>query len=78
MRLIRYVIGLFGVIFCITACHYPASFPLQKGKGADSLYFNTPRLYALNSNFEVTADSLWLYQLPFTDSVKVFGGTVWW
>ncbi len=74
MRLIRYVIGLLGVIFCITACHYPASFPLQKGKGADSLYLNTPRLYALNSNFEVTADSLWLYQLPFTDSVKVFRG----
>ena len=78
MRLIRYVIGLLGVIFCITACHYPASFPLQKGKGADSLYLNTPRLYALNSNFEVTADSLWLYQLPFTDSVDPISKCIHW
>lgn len=47
----------------MTACHYP-----------DSLYPNPSRPYELNSNFEVTADSLWLYRLPFTDSVKVSRG----
>lgn len=74
MRFIQYVIGILGIVLCMAACHYPASLPQREKGKADSLRLNTPRPYALNSNFEVTADSLWLYQLPFTDSVKVSRG----
>lgn len=74
MRLVGYLIWMVWVMLCVTACHYPASLSKWKEGKTDSLSLNEPRPYALNSNFEVTADSLWLYQLPFTDSVKVSRG----
>lgn len=74
MRFIRYLAGMAAMLLCMTACHYRSSLPgWEKGR-SDSLHLDKPRPYALNSNFEVTADSLWLYQLPFTDSVKVKEG----
>ena len=62
---------LLAVLF--TACHYRTPLPngLENRLTADSLPLLTPRPYALNSNFKVLADTLWLHQLPFIDSVPV-------
>lgn len=74
MKALRFFIWIVWLVLCVTACHYPASLPKWKVRGGDSLLLDEPRPYALNSNFEVTADSLWLHMLPFTDSVRVGKG----
>lgn len=73
MRLIR-LFSIFLVLICVTAgCHYSGKLPSGAGD-SDSLRAVEAHPYALNSNFKVEADTLWLRQLPFTDSVSVKRG----
>lgn len=43
-------------------------------KTRDSVNYLVERHYTLNSNFEVTSDSLMLQQLPLVDVLPVFKG----
>lgn len=75
MRAIRSFPLLLLVVWLVVACHRGE---MQSGKfqtEADSLA-GVPdmRPYDLNSNFRVTADTLWLHELPFTDSLPVCRG----
>ena len=45
----------------------------ESGEEGDSARINT-RAYALNSNFQVEADTLWLHVLPFMDTVALVQG----
>lgn len=72
-RLIYLLLGMLLLAVGVTACHYRTTLPngLENRLTADSLPLLSPRPYALNSNFKILADTLWLHQLPFTDSVPV-------
>lgn len=77
MLKLKYIGLLFGVLAFLTACHYPA--PVTAGKDMpqktrDSVNYLMERHYTLNSNFEVTSDSLMLQQLPLMDVLPVFKG----
>lgn len=72
MRLIHHLFCLLLLSFLATACHY--STQQQSTSGNDSLQTAHEHPYALNSNFKVTADTLWLHRLPFTDSLPVKEG----
>ena len=59
------------------ACQYPS--PVTPSgdmpqKKRDSVNYLIERHYTLNSNFEVTSDSLMLQQLPLVDVLPVFKG----
>lgn len=61
----------------LSACQYPS--PAVSGgdmpqKTKDSVNCLMERHYTLNSNFEVTSDSLLLRQLPLTDVLSVYKG----
>lgn len=70
----KYIVCLLLVVLAGTSCYYRTALPTgiqgEEAKG-DSVLELPERPYALNSNFKVTGDTLWLYQLPFTDSVPV-------
>ena len=64
-------------MYAVTACYYrPFALPDESSTESerDSLTTIGTRCYALNSNFEVLADTLWLHQLPFRDTVSVTRG----
>lgn len=73
----KYIGLLFFVMAILLACQYPA--PVISGedvpqKTKDSLNYLVERHYTLNSNFEVTSDSLMLQQLPLIDMLPVYKG----
>lgn len=73
----KYIGLLFFVMAALLACRYPA--PVTSGedmsqKTKDSLSYLVERHYTLNSNFEVTSDSLLLQQLPLIDMLPVYKG----
>lgn len=74
MRPVSYLSGLVFLLSILTACHYPTRFSPSSKNTIDSLQVLHEHPYALNSNFKVTADTLWLYRLPFTDSIFVGEG----
>ena len=57
----------------LAACHYRPMYIPESGEEGDSARINT-RAYALNSNFQVEADTLWLHVLPFMDTVALVQG----
>lgn len=77
MRRSKYIGWLFFVVAFFVACQYPS--PVVSGgeweqKTRDSVDYLMERHYTLNSNFEVTSDSLLLQQLPLMDRLPVFRG----
>lgn len=65
------------VVLLVSACYYrPFRWQEEMAAetGVDSLLHGEVRPYAPNSNFEVLADTLWLHQLPFCDSIAVLKG----
>lgn len=77
MKRIQYIFFLAAVFGILTGCRYRACVPDTSGTQAPDSSMPPPtetRPYALNSNFKVLADTLWLYQLPFTDSLPVKRG----
>lgn len=75
MRTIRVLSLLLLTVLCVTACHQGKPLYGNLRAEADSLPAAPDvRPYALNSNFRITADTLWLHELPFTDSLAVYRG----
>ena len=77
MRNGRYIILLLLVLVGVSACYYrPFVMPDESStdRERDSLATIGKRDFALNSNFEVLADTLWLHLLPFRDTVAVTKG----
>ena len=73
MRGKLFLIGCLLLTVILAACHYRIAetvVPAEGREGADSLVTDNC-LYSLNANFQVTADTLWLHQLPLTDSIPV-------
>lgn len=73
MRGKLFLIGCLLLTVILAACHYRIAetvVPAEGREGADSLVTDSC-LYSLNANFQVTADTLWLHQLPLTDSIPV-------
>lgn len=76
MKYAGYILGVICLLLCVTACHYRTSLSsTREGNPNDSVMkVVRERPYALNSNFRVTADTLWLHQLPLLDSIPVKEG----
>ena len=76
MKYAGYILGVICLLLCVTACHYRTSLSsTREGNPNDSVVkVVRERPYALNSNFRVTADTLWLHQLPLLDSIPVREG----
>lgn len=76
MKHAGYILGVVCLLLCVTACHYRTSLSsVEKESSKDSVAAVVrERPYALNSNFRVTADTLWLHQLPLLDSIPVREG----
>ena len=73
----KYIGLLFFVLTVLMACQYPSlvtSGEDMPPKTKDSVNCLMERHYTLNSNFEVTSDSLMLQQLPLVDVLPVFKG----
>lgn len=73
----KYIGLLLFVMAVLWACQYPV--PVISGKDMpqktmDSVSYLMERHYTLNSNFEVTSDSLLLQQLPLIDMLPVYKG----
>lgn len=76
MKYAGYILGVICLLLCVTACHYRTSL---SSTGKENLNDSVAavvkeRPYALNSNFRVTVDTLWLHQLPLLDSIPVKEG----
>lgn len=76
MKYAGYILGVVCLLLCVTACHYRTSLSsVEKESSKDSVAAVVrERPYALNSNFRVTTDTLWLHQLPLLDSIPVREG----
>lgn len=76
MKYAGYILGVICLLLCVTACHYHTSLSSTgEGNPNDSVTAVVRECpYALNSNFRVTADTLWLHQLPLLDSIPVKEG----
>ena len=76
MKYAGYILGMICLLLCVTACHYRTSLSsTREGNPNDSVVkVVRERPYALNSNFRVTVDTLWLHQLPLLDSIPVREG----
>lgn len=76
MKYAGYILGVICLLLCVTACHYRTSLSsVEKESSKDSVAAVVrERPYALNSNFRVTTDTLWLHQLPLLDSIPVREG----
>lgn len=74
----KYIGLLCGLLVWLAACHRVPSTAVEEtstfSAPADSVVRLSERPYALNSNFEVTADSLLLQQLPLMDVLPVYQG----
>ena len=73
LRKSKYIIPFLFLLILVTACHYRPMYSSGDGDKHDStrLYI---QLYALNSNFRIEADTLWLHVLPFMDTVALVQG----
>lgn len=69
----KYLIPFLFLLVLLAACHYRPMYIPESGEEGDSARINT-RAYALNSNFQVEADTLWLHVLPFMDTVALVQG----
>lgn len=69
----KYLIPFLFLLALLAACHYRPMYIPESGEEGDSARINT-RAYALNSNFQVEADTLWLHELPFMDTVALVQG----
>ena len=69
----KYLIPFLFLLALLAACHYRPMYIPESGEEGDSARINT-RAYALNSNFQVEADTLWLHILPFMDTVALVQG----
>ena len=76
MKYAGYILGVICLLLCVTACHYRTSLSSTGERIPNEVLLNVvrERPYALNSNFRVTADTLWLHQLPLLDSIPVKEG----
>lgn len=76
MKHAGYILWVICLLLCVTACHYRTSLSAAgEGNPNDSVTAVVRECpYALNSNFRVTADTLWLHQLPLLDSIPVKEG----
>lgn len=69
----KYLIPFLFLLALLAACHYRPMYIPESEEEGDSARINT-RAYALNSNFQVEADTLWLHVLPFMDTVALVQG----
>ena len=69
----KYLIPFLFLLALLAACHYRPMYIPESGEEGDSARINT-RAYALNSNFQVEADTLWLHVLPFMDTIALVKG----
>ncbi len=69
----KYLVPFLFLLALLAACHYRPMYIPESGEEGDSARINT-RAYALNSNFQVEADTLWLHVLPFMDTVALVQG----
>lgn len=76
MKYVGYILGVICLLLCVTACHYRTSLSSTGERNPNDSVVKVvrERPYALNSNFRVTADTLWLHQLPLLDSIPVKEG----
>lgn len=76
MKYAGYILGVVCLLLCVTACHYRTSLSSTGERNPNDSVVKVvrERPYALNSNFWVTADTLWLHQLPLLDSIPVKEG----
>lgn len=76
MKYAGYILGVICLLLCVTACHYRTSLSSTGERNPNDSVVKVvrERPYALNSNFRVTADTLWLHQLPLLDSIPVKEG----
>lgn len=76
MKYAGYILGVICLLLCVTACHYRTSLSSTGERNPNDSVVKVvrERPYALNSNFRVTADTLWLHQLPLLDSIPVREG----
>lgn len=68
---------IIGTVALMSSCQYTDSLPTYLpglSKDVDSIHQIPARPYALNSNFVVISDTLWLRILPFRDSIAVIKG----
>lgn len=74
MQRVKYILPFIVTILMLWGCQYtlPVVPKGVTGKSADSINHLIKRHYTLNSNFEVTSDSLMLQQLPLIDEVPVY------
>lgn len=75
MKAIKYILALV-LIIAFSSCHYHINMPNNKREipehTLDSLNALMEHHYTLNTNFEVTSDSLMLQQLPLIDVIPVY------
>ena len=77
MNNLRYIWGILFLLLCMTACHYRTTLSSAVKNGPEdsvAVSVQKERPYALNSNFRVIADTLWLRLLPLLDSIPVREG----
>ena len=77
MKHLQYFLGILFLLLCMTACHYRTTLSSAVKNGSEdsvAVSVQKERPYALNSNFRVTADTLWLRLLPLLDSIPVREG----
>ena len=69
----KYIIPFLIVLALVTACHYRPMYVSDGGAGGDSVCVYT-RASALNSNFPVEADTVWLHIITFMVTVALLRG----
>ncbi|MGP1476152.1 MAG: hypothetical protein ACTTJK_01580 [Phocaeicola sp.] len=76
MKASRYIGCVFVLMMVFTSCRYYIAMPDKEQEipkhTLDSLNYLTKYHYTLNTNFEVTSDSLMLQQLPLIDVIPVY------
>lgn len=76
MQKSKYILILL-LLVGLVACYYHPDLPADgtsENKTDSVPEALHKRAYALSSNFEVEADTLWLHQLPFMDTIPVVKG----
>ena len=74
MKHLRYFLDILFLLLCMTACHYRTTLSSAVKNGSEdsvAVSVQKERPYALNSNFRVTADTLWFRLIPLLESIPV-------
>lgn len=77
MQKIKYILPILLLMVTLVSCHYSKTVVSENehtDSSSDSIIDILNRHYTLNTNFEVTSDSLMLQQLPLIDVVPVYKG----